>query len=170
MSFRTVLLLLLSNALIVALFLGLTFYAIKTNAARNAATVEALDARINQVIIHTLKTVREDVGLLSPSPVSPTGGDKEEKKVPTLEGVDNLSILGDEFYLDGRRFSAGQCVYPWGVCIAVLPTSVVFVGMDGGTTIVCRNGRGSNGADNLQAAPDKSRADKDSKPAAPLSV
>lgn len=168
MPFRTVLLLLLSNALIVALFLGLTFYAIKTNSARNAATVEALEARINQVIIQTLKTVREDIGLLSPA--GPTGGDKEEKKVPVLEGVDNLSILGDDFYLDGRRFSAGQCVYPWGVCIAVLPTSIVFMGMDGGMTIVCKSGRGPNGADNLQSAPGNSRADKDSKPAAPLSI
>lgn len=170
MSFRTTLLLLFSNALIVALFLGLTYYAIRVNATRNAATVEALDARISQVIIQTLKTVREDVGLLSSAPAGPNDGEKEEKKVPVLEGVESLSIIGDDFYLDGRRFSAGQCVYPWGVCIAVLPTSVVFVGMDGGTTIVCRNGRGSNGADNLQAAPGNSRADKDSKPAAPLSV
>ena len=168
MSFRTTVLLLFSNALIVALFLGLTYYAIRFNSARNAATVEALEARINQVIIQTLKTVREDIGLLSPAPVGPTGGDKEEKKVPQLEGVENLSILGDEFYLDGRRFSAGQCVYPWGVCIAVLPTSIVFVGMDGGMTIVCKSGRGVNG-DDLQKS-DKSRAEKDSKPAAPLSV
>lgn len=169
MSFRTWVLFLLSNALIIVLFLGLTFYAIRTNAARNAATVEALDKRINQVIIQTLKTVREDVGLLSPVQVQPSKEEKEEEKVPQLEGVENLSILGDEFFLDGRRFSAGQCVYPWGVCIAVLPTSVVFIGMDGGTTIVCKAGRAVDKGD-LKQQPDKVRADNDKKAAAPLSV
>ena len=155
----------------VALFLGLTFFAIKVNSERNAATVEALESRINQVIIGTLKAVKEDLGVLAPGREVKPGpeNEKEEKKLPQLEGVENLAIFGDEFFIDGRRFSAGQCVYPWGVCISVLPTSVVFVGLDGGLTVLCKSGRAVDKGDAQDKPGVLRRGSKETVPAAPLS-
>lgn len=140
-------------------FLFLLFFLFKIYgdlSRQNLVMLDAVDNRISNIVLSTLRKVREDIGILSTDVNNSVkkGVESEESKVENVDltGLDNLRTFpeNNSFWVGNTIYRLGDVCSPYGICIAVGRDMVMFRDFGGKLSVV-----GKNLVDNFDSSEEK---------------